>query len=51
MSARLQLNQAHATGSLILAAFIGLAFNSWAVFGVGVGSLLGLIPFTFAEAS
>jgi hypothetical protein len=42
MSARSQLNQAYATGSLICAAFLGLAFNSWTAFGVGAGSLLGL---------
>ena len=42
MSARKRLNQAYATASLFLAAWIGLAFNSWAAFGIGAGSLLGL---------
>ena len=42
MSARHQLNQAYSTGSLILAAFLGLVFNSWVVFGVGAGCLVVL---------
>ena len=39
---RSKLNQFYATGSLILAAFIGLAFNSWGGFGAAAMCLLGL---------
>jgi hypothetical protein len=42
MSARNDLNQMYATGSLILAAYLGLVFNSWLVFGMGAAALLGL---------
>ena len=40
MSVRHRLNEAYATGAVILAAFLGLVFNSWWVFGVGLGVLL-----------
>ena len=39
---RNRLNQGYATGSLILAAFIGLVFNSWWGFGAAAAILLGL---------
>ena len=42
MNARDKLNQAYAYGSLILATFIGLVFNSWVAFGIAAGVLLGL---------
>ncbi|HEY3789457.1 MAG TPA: hypothetical protein VGL71_11410 [Urbifossiella sp.] len=42
MSARNDLNQMYATGSLILAAYLGLVFNSWMVFGIGAATLFGL---------
>lgn len=32
--ARNKLNQAYMTGSLVLAAYLGLVFNSWTAFGV-----------------
>ena len=41
-SARSKLNQFYATGSLILAAFIGLCFNSWWAFGATAAVLLVL---------
>ena len=41
-AARNKLNELYATGSLILAALIGLAFNSWWVFGAAAAILLGL---------
>ncbi len=37
--ARDKLNQAYLNGSLILAAFIGLVFNSWWGFGAALASL------------
>ena len=42
MGARNQLNKAYAMGSLLLAAFVGLVFNSWAAFGVVAMISLGL---------
>ena len=39
---RSKLNQFYATGSLILASFIGLCCNSWGAFGVAAAVLLGL---------
>ena len=40
--ARGKLNQAYMTGSLILAAFIGLVFNSWTAFGVAFAAVVVL---------
>ena len=42
MNARNKLNQAYAYGSLVLATFIGLVFDSWIAFGIAAGVLLGL---------
>ena len=42
MNTRNKLNQAYATGTLILAIFIGLAFNSWWVFGAAALCLFAL---------
>ena len=39
---RSTLNQMYATGSLILAAFIGLVYNSWLAFGSAAAILLAL---------
>ena len=39
---RHRLNQFYATGALILAAFIGLAFNSWGGFGAAAMCLIAL---------
>jgi hypothetical protein len=44
-AARNRLNQLHATGALILAAYIGLIFNSWLAFGAATASLLVLNVF------
>jgi hypothetical protein len=44
-AARNKLNQLHATGSLILAAYIGLVFNSWLAFGTASAALLVLNVF------
>jgi acyl dehydratase len=44
-AARNKLNQLYATGSLILAAYIGLVFNSWLAFGAASASLLVLNVF------
>jgi hypothetical protein len=42
MSALGKLNQAYATGAVLLAALVGLAFQSWWAFAVGVVALVGL---------
>jgi hypothetical protein len=42
MGARQQLNQAHATGALILAAWVGAIFQSWWVFGIFLVLFLAL---------
>ena len=41
-STRNKLNQAYATGTLVLATFIGLAFNSWWAFGAAALCLFAL---------
>ena len=42
MAARQKLNQLHATGAVVLAAFVGVGFQSWWAFGLGLAALLGL---------
>ncbi len=42
MSARRKLNQAYTSGALVLAGFVGLAFQSWVAFVVGLATLIGL---------
>jgi hypothetical protein len=42
MSARRKLNSAYTTGSLLLGGFIGLSFQSWYAFAVGLFLLLML---------
>jgi len=45
LGTRSKLNQMYATGSLLLAAFIGLGYNSWWAFGVAGAILLALNVF------
>ena len=40
--ARGKLNQSYATGALLIAAFLGLGYNSWWTFGVAAAILLAL---------
>ncbi|MDB5309935.1 MAG: hypothetical protein JWO38_4137 [Gemmataceae bacterium] len=42
MSARRKLNAAYAYGSVVWAAFVGAVFQSWALFAVVLGVLVGL---------
>jgi hypothetical protein len=41
MGARQKLNQAFVTGSLVVAAFIGIIADSWLVFLVALAVLIG----------
>jgi hypothetical protein len=42
MSARNKLNQAYGTAAVVLAAVVGVAFQSWWAFAVGAAALVGL---------